>query len=123
MATKRSGSSPTIDIVSEASAWLKAALKGADIHFNYAACEENHYGFSVFTVIRRYRKNLMSLELKIAEVRSKPYVFAEVHSLGRVEGTLFPFFGDLQSDDERERLLHYIADFLLSTEGSEALRC
>ncbi len=118
MASKQSAASQTVEIVSEASRWLKSALKGVDVAFNYAACEENYYGFSVFTIIRRYRQTLLSLELKIAEVRSKPYVFAEVHSLGRIGGTLFPFFGDLQSDDERDRLLHYVADFILSSEDS-----
>lgn len=58
----------------------------------------------------------MSLDMKIAEIRGMPYIFAEVRSLGKFDGTRFPFFGDLRSDDERDLLLHYVADYLISTE-------
>ena len=114
---KRHGPVRTVEVVSTAARWLKAALKGAGVAFNYASCEEeDHYGFAAFTLVRRYRDQLVSLDLKIAEVRDSPHFFAEVRALGKVEGTLFPFFGDLQSDDSRELLLHYIADFIMSTQ-------
>lgn len=119
MATKRGGMSPTIEIVSEASKWMKAALKGADVPYSYAACEEQHYGFAVFTLIRSYRKSMICLELKIAEIGSCPYVFAEVRSLGKVEGKLFPFFGPIHSQEDRDILLHYVSDYLLGTEDIE----
>jgi len=115
IAEKQSGPSRTVEIVSEASGWLKAALKGADIPFNYACCEEERYGFAVFTVIRFYRGVPSTLDIKIAEIHDRPYVFADVRALGRFDGNLFPFFGDLQDDDHRALLLHFIADFILST--------
>jgi len=114
--TKRHSPARTVDVVSEAARWLKAALKGADVRFSYASCEENHYGFAAFTILRNYRGQPVSLELKVAEIREMPYLFADVRTLGKYEGTLFPFFGDLRSDDSRDLLLHYIADFLMSTD-------
>lgn len=113
--TKRHAVARTVDVVSEAAHWLKAALKGADVNFSYASCEQDHYGFAAFTICRNYRGQPVSLELKVAEIRETPYLFADVRTLGKFEETLFPFFGDLRSDDNRELLLHYIADFLIST--------
>lgn len=117
MDAKRGVPTRTVEVVSEAAQWLKAALKGAGVPFSYASCEEeDHYGYAAFTLIRTYRGEPVSLDLKIAEVRDTPYYFAEVRSLGKFGGTLFPLFGDLRSDDQRDLLLHYVADFLLSAE-------
>jgi hypothetical protein len=117
--TKRHQPTSTVDVVSNASAWLKAALKGAGVHFSYSACREEHYGYAVMTLLRSHRGHPVSLDLKIAEIQNRPYVFAEVRSLGRFGGTMFPFFSDMQSDDSRELLLHYISDFILSTEHQQ----
>jgi len=117
IAAKQSVPSRTVDIVSEASRWLKAALKGANVSFSYSSCEEeDHYGFAAFTIIRAYKGMPTSLDLRIAEIRDQPHIFAEVRALGKLEGTMFPFFGNLQSDDDRDLLMHYIADFVMSTE-------
>ena len=106
----------TVEIVSGAARWLKGALKGAGVEFTYASCEEeDHYGFAALTILRKYRGEPVSLDLKIAEVRGNPYLFAEVRTLGKHDGTLFPFFRDLSTDDGRDLLLHYIADFVMST--------
>lgn len=116
--TKRNAPSQTVDIVSGAARWLKAALNGAQVTYNYASCEaQNHYGFAAITLLRSYKRQPVSLDLKIAEIRGEPYVFAEVRSLGKAEGTLFPFFGEVRSDDGRDLLLHYVADFIMSTES------
>lgn len=115
MASKRGSAPAAVAIVSEASRWLKSALKGANIAFNYASSEQKrHYGFSAFTIVRKYQGQLTVLDMKIAEIRGAPYVFAEMRTLGKLEGTLFPFFGNLSSDDDRELLLHYIADYVIS---------
>lgn len=117
MAAKKSAPCRTVEIVSEAAGWLKAALKGAGVSFNYSSCEkEDHYGYAAFTIIRNYHGQPSCLDLKIAEVRNRPYIFAEVRSLGKLEGGMFPFFGNLQSDDDRDLLLHYVADFLISAD-------
>ena len=116
IAAKQNTPSHTIEVVSEAARWLKGALKGAQVGYSYGSCEEQERcGFAVFTVVRSYRGMPTTLDMKIAEIRGTPYVFAEVRSHGR-EGTLFPFFGDLQSEDHRDLLMHYVADFVLSTD-------
>lgn len=118
MATKLSSPSRTLDVVAKASQWLKAALKGANVSFSYSSCEdEDHYGFAAITIVRKYRGEPACLDIKIAEIRDRPYIFAEVRSLGKYEGTMFPFFGDMHSDDERDLLMHYIADFVISADG------
>lgn len=116
--TKQHRPNTTVEVVSDATNWLKAALKGADVPYSYSACEQAHYGYAVITILRNYGTEPVSLELKVAEIQDRPYVFAEVHSLGRFGGTMFPFFGDLQSDESRTQLLHYVADFMLSTQSS-----
>ncbi len=116
--TKRNMPSTTVDVVCEAARWLKGALVGAGGGFGYATCENHdHYGFAVFSVGRSYRGQEVVLDLKIAEVRDQPMVFAKVYPPGRPGETLFPFFGDLRDDNSRELLLHYVADYLLSTEA------
>ena len=114
--TKRHQAPTTIQVVSDAARWVKAALKGADVPFSYSSCDRDHYGYAVITLLRSYNGEPVSLDLKIAEIEDLPYVFAEVRSLGRFGGTMFPFFGDLHSEDSRRLLLHYISDFVLSTE-------
>ena len=118
--TKRHQPASTVEVVSNAARWLKAALKGSGVAFSYSSCHEEHYGYAVITLLRSHRGQPVSLDLKIAEIKDRPYVFAEVRSLGHFGGTMFPFFSDMQSDDSRELLLHYISDFILSTEGHEA---
>jgi hypothetical protein len=116
IAAKQNGPAQAVEIVSEAARWLKGALKGADVHFSYGTCEERDcFGFAVFTIVRSYQGKPTTLDLKIAEIRQTPYIFAEVRTHGKTEGTLFPFFGDLRSEDQRDLLLHYIADFVVST--------
>lgn len=120
MAAKQSSPSRTLDVVSKSSQWLKAALKGAGVAFSYSSCEdEDHYGFAAITIVQNYLGQPACLDIKIAEIRDRPFIFAEVRSLGKFEGTMFPFFGDLYSDDERDLLLHYIADFVISADEKD----
>ena len=117
IAAKQNSPSHAVEVVSEAARWLKGALKGADVHFSYGSCEERDpFGFAAFTIVRSYHGMPTTLDLKIAEIRDTPYIFAEVRTHGKSEGTLFPFFGDLRSEDHRDLLLHYIADFVTSTQ-------
>ncbi|WP_428389959.1 hypothetical protein [Mucisphaera sp.] len=114
---KRSSSPTAVDVVSEYTAWLKAALTGAGIAYSYAACEQaEHYAFAAFTVLRNYRGEPVFLDIKVAEINASPYVFVEVKTTGKASGSLFPYFGNLQSDEDRNLLLHYVADFILSSD-------
>jgi len=113
---KRNTEPQAVDVVSEAARWLKGALNGAEVSYSYAACEQNeHYAYAAFTVMRHYRGEAVVLDLKVAEINAMPFVFVQVHTTGKSGGSLFPFFGNLRSEEDRNSLLHYIADFLTSS--------
>lgn len=114
--SKKSQPSETVEVVSQATRWMKAQLKGANITYNYSACDtEDHYGHAVFSIVRNHKGNPVALDLKIAEIESRPYAFAEVLHMGRYRSRLFPYFGDISSEEEKTTLLHYVSDFILST--------
>jgi len=114
--TKRSSSPQAVDVVSQATRWLKGALSGAGVTYSYAACERaEHYAYAAFSILRTYRDQRVILDIKVAEINAMPYVFVEVHTTGKTPGTLFPYFGNLRSDDDRNVFLHYLADFILSS--------
>ncbi|WP_354586684.1 hypothetical protein [Puniceicoccus vermicola] len=117
--TKRNSASDSCQIVSDASSWLKSELKGADVKFQYGACENDLWTFSSFTFLRDGDDEKLAFELKIAEISRVPYAFIDVHAFGKPQERRFPFFGEIESEDGKNKVLHYIADFLLSTETSE----
>ncbi|GHC05547.1 hypothetical protein [Cerasicoccus arenae] len=104
------------DVVSAASDWLKTQLQTAQVEFHFADCEKDYCGFATFQINSIYRGSALTLYLKIAEVRATPYVFADIRVRNGVQHVMFPFFGELGSDEGKEILLNYIADFLLSVE-------
>jgi len=113
---KRNMASETCEVVSDAARWLKSQLMGSNVVFQYGACDfEDHYGYSIIIIVRKTESARLILEIKIAEIASKPFLFAEVRSLGRATGSLFPFFGEIASEEGRELALHYISDYILST--------
>lgn len=117
MDTKKHSPGHTVDVVSDATRWLKAALNGAGVRYTYASCEMGEpFGFAAITILRRYRNDHVVLDLKVAEIKEMPYVFVEIRTTGKLAGRLFPFFGNLRHEEDRENLLHYIADFMLSSE-------
>ena len=113
---KQNTPSRTCEIVSEAAVWLKAELTGAGVKYLYGACEENeHYGYANFLLNRHYEGIPIMMEIKIAEIENKPFVFADVRSSGRHSGMGFPFFSSLAPESGQELFLHYLSDFILST--------
>ena len=118
--TKRNSPARACDIVSEASRWMKSQLKGAGVGHQYGACDrETHASFSSFTIFRETAEQKLLFRLKIAEIGGDPYAFIEAHPVGKPTEILFPFFGEIGSDEGKIRILNYLADFLLSTEKSE----
>jgi len=116
--TKRNSASDSCQIVSDASAWLKAELKGANIQFQYGACQDDLWTFSSFSFLRDGDDEKLSFELKIAEIDKTPFAFIDVHPVGKIQERRFPFFGEIQTENGKRKVLHYIADFILSTEKS-----
>ncbi len=111
---KRNQPNQALEVVSEASRWLKSQLSGVDCQFDYTACEPgNPSAFATFSVLKECNGVRLVLDMKVAEVHGKPYVFAEILQIGSMQGRLFPFFADISSHASKQHLLHYIADFLL----------
>lgn len=112
---KQNNPSTAVDVVSGASRWLKSQLSGAGTEFDYTPCEiDNPSGVSVFSVLKETKGIKLLLDLKVAEVNSKPFVFAQIIQIGSNQGNLFPFFADLSTHEAKQNLLHYIADFLMA---------
>ncbi len=104
------------DVVTEASDWLKGQFNTADIKFNFADCEKDYCGFATFQISAVYRGRSVILFIKIAEIKGQAYVFADIRVLDEAPRIMFPFFGEVGSDDGKLTALNYIADFLLSVE-------
>ncbi|WP_309382812.1 hypothetical protein [Cerasicoccus frondis] len=104
------------DVVTEASDWLKGQFNTADIPFNFANCEKEYCGFSTFQIQASYHGASVTLFIKIAEIKGQAHIFADIRVLDEVQRIMFPFFGEISSDDGKLTALNYIADFLLSVE-------
>lgn len=112
---KRNHSNQTVEVVSQASRWLKAQFAGAGIACNYTPCEPGDPStFATFSVMKEHKGLQLALYLKVAEIHERPFVFAEIIQTGRLHGSLFPFFADISSPESKQNLLHYISDFVLT---------
>lgn len=103
------------DIVVEAVAWLRTQFLNAGISFHYTDGGVGLGAYGYFQLKSLLKETAITLHLKIAEINRVPYVFAEVRIRGQHESILFPFFGEIGSEEGKLTMLHYIADFILST--------
>jgi hypothetical protein len=113
--SKSADSSRAQEVVSEAVSWMRAQLQNAEIPFHYADGGIGHGIYGYFQIKSLLKQTAITLHLKIAEINGEPYVFSEIRVRGQHESILFPFFGQIGSEEGRVTILHYIADFLLST--------
>lgn len=104
------------EVVTESANWLKKQFQEAQVPFNYADCDRDYCGFATFQIYSIFHGIPVNLFLKIAEIKSQPYVFADIRVRDGNEAVLFPFFGEIGSEDGRELVLNYIADYILSVE-------
>ncbi|MGE9296365.1 MAG: hypothetical protein ACQKBV_08790 [Puniceicoccales bacterium] len=104
------------DVVTEAAEWLQTQLRTAEIDFSFADCEREFCGYALFQFHRVWHQTAITLYVKIAEIHATPYLFADIRVRDRAEQVLFPFFGEIGSDEGKEIALNYIADFHLSVE-------
>lgn len=103
------------EVVSSAVAWMRTQLQNAEIPYHYTDGGTGFGVYGYFQIKTIFRGTAITLHLKIAEINTAPYAFAEVRVRGQHESILFPFFGEIGSDDGKLTILHYIADFILST--------
>lgn len=113
--TKAADNSKANEVITEAISWMREQFKNAEIPFHYADGGAGHGIYGYFQIKSLLKETAITLHLKIAEINGEPYVFAEIRVRGQHESILFPFFGQIGSEDGRVTILHYIADFVLST--------
>lgn len=102
-------------VVADAVSWLHTQFKNADIPYHYSEGGGGHGIYGYFQIKSMLKAQAITLHVKIAEINTQPYVFAEVRVRGQHETILFPYFGEMGSEEGRLTLLHFIADFMLST--------
>ncbi len=101
------------DVVSEAASWMSTQFQNAGITADYIESGANFGFYGHFVVKSELKDPAITLHVKIAEINGAPYVDAEVRGVHKE--VLFPYFGELTTEENRSTLLHFIADFKLST--------
>lgn len=113
--SKKADSSRSHDVVAEANAWMHQQFRTAGIRYHFADGGAGYGIYGYFQIKSLLKETAITLHVKIAEINSMPYVSAEVRVRGQQEGILFPYFGEIGSEEGKLTLLHFIADFMLST--------
>lgn len=103
------------NVVGDAVSWMHIQFKNADVPYYYSEGGAGHGIYGYFQIKSLLKTQAITLHIKIAEINTIPYVSAEVRVRGQHETILFPYFGEIGSEEGKHTLLHFIADFLLST--------
>lgn len=103
------------EVVREAVDWMHTQFLNADISHHYSDGGSGLGFYGYFQIKSILKETAITLHIKIAEINGTPYAFAEVRVRGQHEMILFPFFGEIGSAEGKLTILHYIADFILST--------
>ena len=110
---KKADSNRSKEVVTESASWMQIQLENADIESEFTEGGANFGYYGCFRVKSLLKESAITLHMKIAEINCVPYVHAEVH--GEQDQVIFPYFGEIGSEDGKHKLLHFIADFRLST--------
>lgn len=113
--SKSADCSKAKEVVAESVSWMRVQFQNAEIPFHYSDGGLGHGTYGYFQIKSLLKQTAITLHLKIAEINGEAYVFAEIRVRGQHEGILFPFFGEISSEEGRVTILNYIADFMLST--------
>jgi hypothetical protein len=113
--SKKADATAPHDVVSDAVSWMRTQLRNAEIPHHYTDGGTGFGVYGYFQIKTIFRGAAITLHLKVAEINAMPYAFAEVRVRGQHESILFPFFGEIGSEEGKLTILHYIADFILST--------
>lgn len=103
------------EVVREAVSWMHTQFHNAEIAYHYSDGGSGFGFYGYFQIKSLLKETAITLHLKIAEINGSPFTFAEVRIRGHHEMILFPFFGEIGSQDGKLTMLHYISDFILST--------
>jgi hypothetical protein len=113
--SKKADSTRPHDVVSDATAWMRQQFHNAGIAYHYADGGAGYGVYGYFQIKSLLKETAITLHVKIAEINGVPFAAAEVRVRGQHEGILFPYFGEIASEEGKLFLLHFIADFMLST--------
>lgn len=103
------------EVVGNAVEWLRIQFHNADIPYHFAHGGGGFGAYGYFQIKSLLKEQAITLHIKVAEINYVPYAFAEVRVRGHHDSILFPFFGEIGSEEGKLTILHYIADFILST--------
>ena len=103
------------EVVADAVSWMSTQLRNAEVSYHYSDGGVGHGVYGYFQIKSILKDTAITLHLKIAEINGVAYASVEVRVRGQHQGILFPYFGEISSEEGRLTLLHFIADFLLST--------
>lgn len=103
------------EVVREAVEWMHTQLINAETSHHYSDGGSGLGSYGYFQIKSILKETAITLHIKIAEINGVPYAFAEVRVRGQHDMILFPFFGEIGSPEGKLTILHYIADFILST--------
>ena len=103
------------EVVHEAVGWMHTQFHNAEVAYHYSDGGSGLGSYGYFQIKSILKETAITLHIKIAEINHIPYAFSEVRVRGHHEMILFPFFGEIGSADGKLTILHYIADFILST--------
>ena len=113
--SKKADSSRSHEVVSDAAAWMHQQLRNAEIAYHFADGGAGFGEYGYFQIKSLLKQTAITLHIKIAEINGSPFASAEVRMRGHGETILFPYFGEIGSEEGKLNILHFIADFVLST--------
>ncbi len=99
--------------------WLSNQLNQSGEDHQLYDCDTQFYSYSRITLQRNLHGIQASLEIKIGEIDNAPFYFADVRLIGHYYRPMLPVSGPLSSAPEKNRLLNYIADFVLGVRSGE----
>ncbi|MGD7654611.1 MAG: hypothetical protein ACQCXQ_15440 [Verrucomicrobiales bacterium] len=112
---KQADGSVASQVVEEAVSWMHEQFRNAGIQYHYSDGGAGFGVYGYFQIKSILKEQAITLHLKIAEINGMAYAASEVRIRGHHEGIMFPYYGEIGSEDGKLNLLNFVADFILST--------
>jgi len=119
IAEKKKAPESAAGIVEEITEWLCRSIDATGEDYQCFRCHSHYFAYSRLSLQRDLHGILAALEIKLSEIAGEPVFFADVRLIGDYYRPMLPVNGSLADDSGKERLLHYIADFILGVESGQ----
>ena len=119
LAEKKKAPEAAAGIVEETTEWLCREIDASGEDYQCFRCRSHYFAYSRITLQRDLHGIFAALEIKISEIVGEPVFFADVRLIGNSYRPMLPIQGSLTESSGKERLLHYIADFVLGVESGQ----